>query len=118
MGKHVHEKTDVDVRAIVIFTIGLLVFIAVSIVAVIFFFRILAHQEGQGMSPASMSRIQLPSGPTLQVTPRRDRIEILNDEKNILNTVGWVDRDKGIVHIPIEKAMKLMLEKGYSVREN
>jgi len=30
-------------------------------------------------------------------------------EKQVLNSYGWVDRQKGIVHIPIDQAMELMV---------
>jgi hypothetical protein len=34
-----------------------------------------------------------------------------------LNGYGWVDRDAGVVHIPIDEAMRLMVERGVPARE-
>src|SRR5207253_11274169 len=33
-------------------------------------------------------------------------------EEEILNTYGWLDRKAGIAHIPIERAMALIVERG------
>jgi len=37
-------------------------------------------------------------------------------EDEILTTYGWVDRNAGIVRIPIDAAMKLTLERGLPAR--
>lgn len=37
-------------------------------------------------------------------------------EAAALTTYGWVDKDKGIVHIPIDKAMELLLQRGLPTR--
>ncbi len=46
-------------------------------------------------------------GPHLQVNPHQE-LEALHAEKeHRLNGLGWVDRAKGIVHIPIGDAMRI-----------
>ena len=52
-----------------------------------------------------------PPEPLLQVSPSGDWTEMLKREREILNSYRWVDRSKGIVHIPIERAMELMVER-------
>jgi len=37
-------------------------------------------------------------------------VEIRNTEAESLNTYGWVDQGKGIVRLPINRAMELMLQ--------
>jgi len=34
------------------------------------------------------------------------------DEEKLLNTYYWIDKQKGIVHIPIAEAMKKLASKG------
>jgi hypothetical protein len=34
-----------------------------------------------------------------------------------LQGLGWIDRDKGIAHVPIEMGMQLLLERGLPARE-
>jgi hypothetical protein len=39
------------------------------------------------------------------------------EEDRPLTTYGWVDRDAGIVRIPMEEAMKLVVSRGLGVRQ-
>ena len=46
---------------------------------------------------------------------RNERVEIRDfrlKEEQILNSYGWVDEKAGVVHIPIERAMQLLAQKG------
>jgi hypothetical protein len=38
------------------------------------------------------------------------------DQEKILRSYGWVDSQAGIVRIPVDRAMDLLLQKGYPVR--
>ncbi len=38
------------------------------------------------------------------------------EEDALLNTYGWVDPQRGIVRIPIEQAMALVVQQGLPVR--
>lgn len=53
-----------------------------------------------------------PPAPVLQVDPRSDLAEFRNEESARLNSYGWVDRGKGVVHIPIARAMSEIAAKG------
>jgi hypothetical protein len=37
-------------------------------------------------------------------------------EDNLLNNYGWVDPKAGVVRVPIDRAMDLVLQKGLPVR--
>jgi hypothetical protein len=39
-----------------------------------------------------------------------------HSQQNILNTYGWIDRQNGIVRLPIDRAMQLLLQRGLPVR--
>jgi hypothetical protein len=58
--------------------------------------------------PAAMA----PAGPSLQPLPALDLARFRAEEELALGTYGWVDKDKGIVRIPIERAMGLLAERG------
>ena len=51
-----------------------------------------------------------PPEPLLQVSPTDDWTEMLKREREILNSYRWVDRSKGIVHIPIDRAFDRVLD--------
>lgn len=53
-----------------------------------------------------------PSGPLLQTDPRGDLLAFRSEEDRRLNSYYWVDRSKGIVHIPIEQAMQQLATSG------
>lgn len=50
--------------------------------------------------------------PVLQQAPQTDLAEWRQQQSVRLNTTGWVDREAGIVHIPIDRAMDLLVERG------
>jgi hypothetical protein len=52
----------------------------------------------------------VPPEPRLQVNPAEDFQEYLKREEEILKTYGWVSREQGQVHIPIERAMEMVVE--------
>lgn len=49
--------------------------------------------------------------PTLQVAPSRDFAAFSERVRRQLDELGWVDREQGIAHIPIEEAMRLHLNR-------
>jgi hypothetical protein len=55
---------------------------------------------------------RLPAEPRLQQFPRNELYEFRMKEEAELHTYGWVDKNAGTVHIPIEDAMRLMLQRG------
>ena len=37
-------------------------------------------------------------------------------QQHLLNTYGWIDRQNGVVRLPIDRAMELLLQRGLPVR--
>lgn len=50
--------------------------------------------------------------PELEASPHQDFVRFYRSELNRLNSIGWIDRAKGIAHIPIEQAMQEVARKG------
>ena len=53
-----------------------------------------------------------PPAPRLQTSPTRDLQEMRRAENARLQSYGWVDRTAGIVRLPIERAMEMVVEQG------
>jgi hypothetical protein len=53
-----------------------------------------------------------PPGPRLQTNPEAELQRLRAEEEKRLNTYGWIDKRKGIVHIPIVEAMKKLARTG------
>src|SRR5262249_13572289 len=54
--------------------------------------------------------------PRLQANPRQDMRDLRESKDERLTTYGWVDRNAGVVRIPIDEAMKLTLQRGLPSR--
>jgi hypothetical protein len=58
---------------------------------------------------------ELPPAPRLQVQPQLDMRQLRAEEDSRLNNYSWIDRQNGIVRIPIERAMDLIAQRGLPV---
>ena len=54
----------------------------------------------------------LPPAPRLQVYPVRHWTDFQTAERERLESYGWMDRTTGAVHVPIERAIDLVAERG------
>lgn len=93
---------------------GILTFIGVIAVAIL---RPLMIQSQEKLyAPASplaatYGRTE-PPAPRLQVDPALDIFEHRKIEHQALTSYGWVDQKAGVVRIPVERAMGLLVERG------
>lgn len=55
---------------------------------------------------------ELPPEPRLQESPVRDMAELDARQRALLESYGWVDRQKGVVRIPIDRGIELMATRG------
>jgi hypothetical protein len=114
-----YEKRDVSVRAIVLFGVGLFLTLILVVLLMTWLFGYFARTQSLGppASPFTDARV-LPPNPRLQVEPGRDWAKFRAEQEQALNTYGWVDRNPGVVQIPIERAMDLIAERGLPSRES
>ena len=54
--------------------------------------------------------------PRLQLKPPEDLNNFRAGEETALNNYGWINQTAGVVRIPIERAMDLVLERGLPTR--
>ena len=115
-----HEHSDVNIRAILGFGAGLLVVVAVVYVLILGIFRVFDRREGVQMASeyplAAAQGHREPPEPRLQTNPRQDLADLRAREDELLGSYGWVDKNAGVVRIPIDEAMKLTLERGLPAR--
>jgi len=71
-------------------------------------------KDDASISAAGMERREdtVPPAPRLQVQPVRHWKDFHTAEVDRLATYGWMDRTSGVVHIPIERAIDLVAERG------
>jgi hypothetical protein len=111
-----HETEDASVRPIIAGAAGLA--IGTSLIGLIIFimFRLLATSAPSAAVNPLAIEPQVPPAPRVREDPSRELIDLRRYEDQQLSTYGWVDRQAGIVHIPIERAMELQLEWGFPTR--
>ena len=112
-----HERSDMNPKYILYFGIALVVAGLVIQVGVWGMFRFFEHEQAQRESqPALVEAPKPPPEPRLQVNPRQDLADLRAKEDRTLNTYGWVDRNAGVVRIPIDEAIRLILQRGLPAR--
>ena len=115
-----HEETDINVWAVGKFAVGLMLVAVAALFLLFGLFRYLLSREGG--PPAGRSQVVAtePSKafpqPQLQANEVPDLKAIRAEEDQVLNGYAWVDPEKGVVRIPISRAIELLAERGLPSR--
>ncbi|HUK88486.1 MAG TPA: hypothetical protein VLT85_12540 [Terriglobales bacterium] len=132
-----HEVRDVHIRGVVTFCLCLAVAVLLVTVVLWGLFHVFSQQaerrepEVSPMFRQGRARQDFPA-PQLQppppvpgsadnryrpfITDSVDLETMQQRERYLLNSYGWVDQNAGIVHIPIEQAMEMVIERGLPTR--
>jgi hypothetical protein len=123
--QHNHERYDENTKGIIKFGVALAASIVVVCLLMWGLFDILkwitTEEETQ---PPLFRGERLPPEPRLQGIPGHQNFppedirEFRAKENAQLNSYGWIDQQTGIVHIPIEEAKKLVVERGLTAPAN
>ena len=124
-----YEHEDLASTGVFVF-LGALVFSGIVIYFIIVgMYSFLDRYESSHMTTASplvtstdmMSRVVTQAdmdnsfkengAPMLEIDERTELRKFLMDQENQLNSYGWVDEKAGVAHIPIDRAMDLMVNK-------
>lgn len=79
-------------------------------------FTRLADRFERPPPPMMAKKAELPPEPRLQVRPGSDYERFREREEAALHGYGWVDRERGVVKIPIERAIEVLAERGLPAR--
>jgi hypothetical protein len=113
-----YETRDVQVRPIAIFTVGLIILTITVLLLLRWMFDVLETRHARfdvPRSPLVISPPPLPE-PRLEVIPEQILRQLRAEEDAVLHSYGWVNRDTGVVRIPIDRAMLLLMERGLPAR--
>jgi hypothetical protein len=112
------EPSQVSTKIVVGFGIVLLAMGAVAMVLMALLFKgfegVADRHDEASVSAAGLQARQdrVPPAPRLQVYPVRHWKDFETAETSRLSSYGWMDRSTGVVHIPIERAMDLIEQRG------
>jgi hypothetical protein len=116
-----YETKDINIGGVFAFAAGLLIVTAIIQVLVWLLFMYFGGREAAAQAPPvyplAVGQNRLPPEPRLQTNPREDLKDLRDTEDVLLNSFGWVDKNNGVVHIPISDAMKLTLQRGLPARQ-
>jgi hypothetical protein len=126
-----YERQDLKPAGILYFLLGLGLATLFCILLLLGVFNILDRREKADQPAMSPLITNVPAdtrhiergypqsafpSPKLEEDERGQLDAIRNNEDRILYSYGWSDEKAGTVHIPIERAMDLLVERGLPVR--
>ncbi len=115
-GQARYEKRDADIRSVGMFALGLFLVILLTLILMVKLFNYFTTSQKLG-PPASpfVNTRALPPQPRLQVEPHEDLKRYRESEDKLLHDYGWIDQKAGVVRIPIDRAMDLLVERGLPI---
>jgi hypothetical protein len=115
-----HETSDANIVGVFAFGGALIVAAVIIHLVVWVLFRYFDDRAARRETPefplAIAQENRLPPEPRLQTNPRQDLADLRAKEDRTLTTYGWVDKNAGVVRIPIDKAIELTLQRGLPAR--
>jgi hypothetical protein len=107
---------EIHVKTFVWFGAGFVGLTVLALVAMVLLFKGLERQADRrdpALSPIQeANQRRLPPGPNLQTTPEKDLAAVRAAEETRLHSYGWIDQSQGVAHIPIERAIDILAERG------
>lgn len=117
-----HEHRDVNVWAVGKVGIALILTTIASLLLMFGVFRYLEVRENAAQIPpaftTSLNPNRLPPQPNVMFNEHEaeNQQDYRAEEDKLLNGYSWVDQAHGVVRIPIDRAMDLMLQRGQNAR--
>lgn len=110
-----HEVSDARTGFLLYSGVGIFILIVASFAGI----ALLLALAGAGVADVSpvleddpASAAQLPPEPRLEQNPEVDSTRMIEEANAQLEGYGWVNKRAGTAHIPIERAIELLVEQG------
>ncbi len=115
-----HEISMVNLKPVIAFAIVMVIVTVFSFAAMGFLLDFLKMNQERNDVPLSRlaNADQQPPAPRLQVAPSQELRQLRQTESAVLNTYHWVDKEAGVVSIPVERAMEVLAERGLPARSS
>src|SRR4029077_10094620 len=121
------ETRDVKARTIYAYLAALAVAVILSYVVCVFVLRATSKLAAASDAPLPAVRqdmdkdyLTMPPEPRLQgvpghgTDPQYDLREKLREDTEANEKAGWIDQSTGVAQIPVQDAMKIIVQKGFS----
>lgn len=108
-----YERTDASARGIAWTTAG----IGVALLAVLVSSAVLyRHWAAEKHTTALSKQTSFANGPQVRTSIETDWAQQDSLVREHLTTYGWIDRERGVVRIPVDRAMELLAREGEEKR--
>lgn len=112
------EATDANPGTLVLWGGVVVAILVFSIAASWVFFDVLtAVADRTDRKPSPLASNEPPPEPRLLTNEPKNLEEVRKEEEQVLGSYGWVNKDQGVVRIPIEEAMGLFVKEAAKRRE-
>jgi hypothetical protein len=114
-----YELSDLKPGGIALFALALVIAVALAVVvtSLLMHFRALQHARQEAPLPRLAGEREAVPEPRLQIDARNELRQMRATEEAALKNYGWVDKDAGIVRIPVDRAMEILAKKGLPARK-
>jgi len=124
------EQQDLSAKSVFGFLAGLAVAVSIVVLILVGTFKLLDRSEARNQPEQNPLTNKVSADtravteentkkfpePRLESNERSDINKFRLQEEQTLNSYGWVDQKAGVVHIPIDRAMGLIAERGLPTR--
>jgi hypothetical protein len=112
--RHVgHETTDASPFYVGLFVLGLILMIALVLPFLSWLFgRFGAAAARNDPAQSALAADQMPPEPRLEVDPASALARWREEENRQLSNYGWIDAQRGVVRIPVGRAIEILAERG------
>ena len=114
-----YETSDASARTLLAWAAGLVaVLITAALTTWVFFDALAAYAKRTDpkVSPLAATESSAPPEPRLLTKEPEDLAAVRKGEDQVLRTYDWVDRERGVVRMPIERALELVAKEGLPSR--
>lgn len=112
-----YQSNDLNARRLLLIAAVLIVSLGIVALAAHWltnWYAATSHGATRGTQAVSVPAPE----PHLQTQPQTDLLKHRAAKRALLNGYGWIDRKKGVVHIPIDRAMALTVERSRQQEDN
>jgi len=113
-----HETSDLDARVAGLFGAVLMTVILALMAATYWVYEYSTSRQAArypAVSPFAYTREPMPE-PRLQVDAPRELRELRAAEDAALHGYAWIDKERGLVRIPIDRAIDVLAQRGLPAR--
>lgn len=114
-----YERRDANVAGLLQFAFWMAVVLLVTLVGMKYTFKYFQRTQPLGATTSPMvseAERTLPPKPRLQVEPHLELEQFCAAQQQSLEGYSWISQQAGVVHIPVDRAMDLVLQRGLPTR--